>query len=404
MKILDSHIHVGLERFCETQESNFPYELCNTYENTIDLMDRHGIEQAVIVPVPHFQFNPQQSNDYVYEAYCKFPNRLIPFCRIDNNLETNLSQGFQGVKLHLLYEGIEVKGIKKELQLIEDAGVPLLLHAQFQSKVKQIEQILKIAPNLKIILAHMGRGHLYTGEQVVANAVGLRNYPNVFMDTSTVGDIKSIINACEILGYDRILYGSDYPFGKNFFQEDYNYALDINQLLNVLTPKQAEMVMGENLLRLLHLHSDEVVRVRRAKKTDCEQIMTLMEQLSETDKKYLALSSKHALIRQTIRNERHCYVAYLKGEIVGFLRESGRPSGYSLLEEIVVSPMHRNKGIASILLDYYHNAFGKNMAKTNAKNSIIIYLLQKNGYVAENPDASRIINWIRDGSSCNDNL
>ena len=400
MRILDAHTHIGLKQFCTSQESSFPYDLCNTYEDTISLMDQCQVERSVIVPIPHYQFDTKLSNAYVFEAYCKFPNRFVPFCRVDESLEKNLAQGFQGVKLHLLYEKIEVKDIKRELQIIEDAGVPLLLHAQFQDKVKQVEKILRIAPNLTVILAHMGRGHLYTGEQVVANAIGLRNYQNVFMDTSTVGEAKSIINACEILGYDRIVYGSDYPFGKNVFKEKYDYTLDINQLIDALSPQQADMIMGENLLRLLRRQSSEAVHIRRAKRSDCEQIMTMIDHIDENDKKYLAFSSKQSVIRKTIRSERHCYVALFQEKIVGFLRESGRPEGYSLLEEIVVLPLYRNRGVASALLEYYHNAFKKNMAKTNAKNFIIIHLLHKNGYIAENPDAPRIINWTRDRSNC----
>ena len=37
------------------------------------------------------------------------------------------------------------------------------------------------------------------------------------------------------------------------------------------------------------------------------------------------------------------------------------------------------------------------MAKTNASNNKMINILRKNGYIAENPDAPRIINWVRNG-------
>lgn len=401
MKIIDSHIHMGLQEFCLKAEADMPFDLCNTTENTISLMDQCDVEQAVVFPIPHNLFDVKHSNEYIYEAYRRFPTRFIPFCRIDDELAQNLSKGFQGVKLHLLYENLEIKTIKKELQMIEDAGVPLLLHALFKDKVKQVKQIIRIAPNLKIILAHMGRGHLYTGEQVIENAIGLKAYPNVFMDTSTVGDLRAIINVCEILGYDRILYGSDYPFGRNMFKEAYDYTAEPTQIMEALTQSQAEMILSGNITRLLQMHSNESVHVRRVKKSDYAEIIMIIDQLSETDKKYLALANKYSLIRQQIKNERHCYVAQLRGKIVGFLRESGRPEGYSLLEEIVVAPGLRNTGIASALLRYYHNAFPKNLAKTNSANQVIIHLLKKNGYTPENPDAPRIINWSRNGSLCN---
>lgn len=399
MKIIDCHIHMGLEDFCLDTSADMPFDLCNSVEDTIALMDQHHIEQAVVFPIPHRLFDAKRSNAYIYDAYRSYPSRFIPFCRIDNELEQNLDKGFRGVKLHLLYEDLEIKSLKKELQIIEDAGVPLVLHALFKDKVRQVKEIIKIAPNLKIILAHMGRGHLYTGEQVVENAVGLRAFPNVFVDTSTVGDLRAIINACEILGYDRVFYGSDYPFGRNMFKEAYDYDMEPRKIMDAFTPSQAEMVLRDNIARLLEQCSSENLQVRRVKKADCEELLTMIGQLSETEKKYLALSSKYALIRQQIRNERHCYVAHRKGKLVGFLRESGRPGGYSLLEEIAVSPDCRNEGIASALLHYYHNKFPQNLAKTNSANQVMIHLLKKNGYRAENPDAPRIINWTRDGSS-----
>lgn len=398
MDIIDCHMHLGLKEFCLGTASDMPFDLCNSMEDTIALMNQHHIEQAVALPIPHTHFDTKRSNAYIMEAYRQYPARLIPFCRIDEDLEQNLSKGFRGVKLHLLYEGLEMKTIKKELRMIEDAGVPLILHALFKNKVKQIEAILKIAPNLKLILAHMGRGHLYTEEQVVVNAVGLKSYPNVYMDTSTVGDLKAIINACEIIGYDRVLYGSDYPFGRNVFKEAYAYDIDSRQIMSALSPSQAEMILHDNIIRLLQQYSSECIQIRHVRKSDSEGLFTMFEHLSETDKKYLALSSKYALIRRQIRDERHCYIAQLNGKIVGFLRESGRPEGCSLLEELVVTPDCRNQGVAASLLDYYHNAFTKNLAKVNAANQVMIHLLKKYGYVADTPVAPRIINWSRNMS------
>lgn len=139
------------------------------------------------------------------------------------------------------------------------------------------------------------------------------------------------------------------------------------------------------------------VLIRRAKKADIDDVMGIFNSISSEDQKFLAYNSKASLIRQIIRSERHCYVAVYNGTIVGFLRESGRPEGFSLLEELVVLPEYRGKGIATKLINYYHKEFNKNMAKTNAANNIMKGLLTKNGYSAENPDAPRIIYWVRNG-------
>lgn len=395
MKVIDAHIHIGMQDFCENEKSEFTYDLCSSYDEIIELMDMNGIDKAIILPIPYKNFNTEKTNNYVFEAYQEYPDRLIPFCRIDEHLEENLRKGFRGVKLHLLYEDIEIKNIKKELQLIEDANVPLIVHAKFKNKVEQIKEILKYAPNINIILAHMGRGHLYTGEQTIDNALALRKYPNLYMDLSTVGDLQSILNVCEIIGYDRVIYASDYPFGKNYIGEKYNYSDELNILKQHLSDKNGEYVFHENIEGLLDLRNS--VFIRRAKKKDIDSIMKIFNSIGSEEQKFLAYNNKSSLIRQMIRSERHCYVAVYENTIIGFLRESGRPEGFSLLEEIVVLPEYRSKGIATKLLNYYHRAFHKNMAKTNAANYKIINVLSKNGYVAENPDAKRIINWVRNG-------
>ena len=395
MKIIDAHMHIGLHSFCDNENSEFPYDLCSTYDEIIRLMDANDVDKAIILPIPHKDFNTEKTNSYVFEAYQKYSDRLIPFCRIDEHLEENIRKGFRGVKLHLLYEEVDIKNIKKELQQIEDANIPIIIHAKFANKVKQIEQILKYAPNLNIILAHMGRGHLYTGEQTIDNALALKKYPNVYMDLSTVGDLQSIINVCEILGYDRVIYGSDYPFGKTFFGERYRYGDELNALKQNLSHEQSMLIFHENIERLLELKNN--IYVRRAKKTDVESIMEMFNSISSEEQKFLAYGNKATLIRQIVRSERHCYVAMYENRIVGFLRESGRPEGYSLLEEILVLPEYRGKGVATKLMNHYHRAFHKNMAKTNASNYKMRNMLSRNGYVAENPNAPRIINWVRNG-------
>lgn len=395
MKIIDAHMHIGLPSFCENKNSEFQYDLCSTYDEIIELMDANDIDKAIILPIPHKDFNIEKTNNYVFEAYKKHSDRLIPFCRIDEKLGENIDKGFRGVKLHLLYEEVDIKSIRSELQQIEDANIPIIIHAKYANKVKQIEQILQYAPNINIILAHMGRGHLYTGEQTIDNALALKRYSNVYMDLSTVGDLQSIINVCEILGYERVVFASDYPFGKNCLGKKYRYIDEIDALKRNLSHEQSELIFHENVERLLNLKND--VYIRRAKKADVESVMGLFNSISKEDQKYLAYSNKASLIRQIIRSERHCYIAVYDNMVVGFMRESGRPQNYSLLEEILVSPEWRGKGVATKMMNYYHRAFHKNMAKTNALNYKMMNMLRKNGYVAENPDAPRIINWVRNG-------
>ena len=152
----------------------------------------------------------------------------------------------------------------------------------------------------------------------------------------------------------------------------------------------------ENTYEIADTLDLEKVSVCPAKKEDLNNIFSIVDGLSLVEQKYLALKSKRTLIRQMIRRERHCHVAKYDGLVVGFFRESGRPNGFSLLEELFVAPDYRGNGIANLLMDYYHSIFKKNMAKTNSSNKGMIHILKNHGYTAVNLGASRIINWVRD--------
>jgi len=399
MKIIDTHVHVGLSDFCKNTNTDSFYNLNNDYKDFVQLMDRNHIDRAVILPIPHKDFDSDLSNDYLISAYREYPYRFIPFCRIDKKLEDNIKRGFKGAKLHLVYEEVEISQIKNELLILEEFQVPLIVHALYKDKAKQIKKMLNIAPNLIITLAHMGRGHIYTDEHVVENAIALKKNDNVYFETSTVGNISAIEEVCNIIGDDRVIFGSDFPFGKAWFKDKkpYDYKDELELFINSnISQSSIEKILYTNAYNLLDLDEkpDRII-VRKIKKSDLEQVNNLITILCEQDRKFLALEPKMSLIRQQIRNERHCYVATSENEIVGFMRESGRPEGYSLLEELLVHPEHRRQGIAKKMLRYYHRIFPKTLAKTNAKNENIMNLLKNHRYNADNPNAQRIINWTR---------
>ena len=83
MKIIDAHVHLGLPDFCTVSETDFKYNLCCTYDEVVSLMDAHNVDQVIALPIPHYQFDSQKNNNYVLEAYNHYPDRFIPFCRID---------------------------------------------------------------------------------------------------------------------------------------------------------------------------------------------------------------------------------------------------------------------------------------------------------------------------------
>lgn len=394
MKLIDSHVHIGLNRF-NLSNFKFEYDLENSYNDFINVMNKFGIQKSVIFPIPYSNFCVSKSNNYILEAHNKYPDRFIPFCRIDNNLLYNLSNGFTGVKLHLPYENFKIKDLKSQLRLIEDMNIPLIVHFSFKNKLKEIKEILKLSPNIKLIIAHMGRGNIYTNEDISHNIEALKYNDNVYFETSTIGDANIIKYSFETLGMNRIIYGSDYPFGKCTI-DSYNYIQEIDFIKNInLDNKSLEYIFYKNIENILYNPKD--ILIRRVNIGDYNTLNNFLFSniLSKEDIKFLAIDKKKLVIRSNIRKSIHCYVAVLNNNIVGFMRESGRENNYSILEELVVHPDYRKMKIANKMLLYYHRIFSKTLAKTNSKNLKIIKLLEKFNYYPDNINAKRIINWKR---------
>ncbi|MDR2116215.1 MAG: GNAT family N-acetyltransferase [Planctomycetaceae bacterium] len=405
MQIIDSHVHLGVHSHCETDGNNLPFDLYNGESVFVKTMDAVGVERAIVFPITHREFNVVRSNEYILDAYRKHPDKLIPFCRIDENLKNNLEQGFKGAKLHLVYEDLKIKDIHTALKLLEDRNVPLLLHANFDKdnpklKVQQVKEILSVVPNLFLILAHCGRGRPNTTQHVIENATVLKKYDRVYFETSTMeypltGNGEIVKQLCNILGSERILFGSDYPY-----QKDLEYANHIAWLKKIpLSESDLQKVACGNAYRLFNLEKEERIIIRRTNGNDIPLLFDIFfNELSKQDKKYLALSTK---LKYREHWEKHIitgnsvFVTTLNGKIVGYMRCFGdrKNDNKGDLWDFVVHPDCRGKGIATQMLQYLHRKFSEMFAKTDAHNVPMKSLLTKFGYTPDNPESPRVIKW-----------
>ena len=64
-------------------------------------------------------------------------------------------------------------------------------------------------PDMQLILAHAARG--FNPYHTIEGLAALRGLPNLWCDMSAVADTGACEAIIEILGHDRLLYGSDFP-------------------------------------------------------------------------------------------------------------------------------------------------------------------------------------------------
>ena len=107
-----------------------------------------------------------------------------------------------------------------------------------------------------IILAHMGSYSAYNPGIWFNEALELmKKYENVWADTSATsffifGNEKIVNKIRETVGFDRILFGSDFPA---VWGSSISYEVDVIKHCKYLTDEEKEKILGVNAANLLNL-------------------------------------------------------------------------------------------------------------------------------------------------------
>jgi len=255
MRLVDAHCHLGLESFVvrpipaeKRARPAFKDRMEQDPASLVAAMDRNGVETAVAFPFPLAEIDEVAANRYVLEAAKEYPGRIIPFALLGPEVERWIEAGARGFKQHFLLE-VERFELEDIYPRIEASGLPLIAHLPTRAIVSGAEAILRIAPGIRLIIAHMGRCVPNTSECVEENLEGLAGYPNVFFESSTVRDPAAFRRAVALLGAGRLCYGSDMPFFSHL--EGDPMASELAAMRGAgLGAAEAEAVMGGNILRL----------------------------------------------------------------------------------------------------------------------------------------------------------
>jgi uncharacterized protein len=194
-------------------------------------------------------------DQYVADYANAHPGKLIGFLSLDPTQpgwEEELRYGHQalklrGIKLMPMYAGFRPDEPRLDplWQYATDHRLPVLLHTgtTFVAQAplectlpRHLDVVATRFPEVKIIMAHLG--HPYEGECVVT----IRKHPNVYADISALHYrpfqfFHSLMLVQEYGVWDKVLFGTDYPF------TTIQATLDGLRSLN-------RMVEGTNLPRL----------------------------------------------------------------------------------------------------------------------------------------------------------
>ncbi|WP_428940132.1 amidohydrolase family protein [Fontivita pretiosa] len=167
---------------------------------------------------------------YVAEYVGRHPDTLIGFLSVDptqDGWEREMRDGHEelglrGIKLMPMYAGFFPDdhrldplwryATQKRLPVLLHTGTTFIAQAPLECTLpRRIDPVAKRFPEVKIIMAHLG--HPYEGECIAV----FRKHPNVFADISALYYrpfqlYHSLMLVQEYGVWDKVLFGTDYPF------------------------------------------------------------------------------------------------------------------------------------------------------------------------------------------------
>jgi len=260
--IIDGHTHIGLEDFLAIpipdEKLRFPAfkdRMSNTVENLINKMDQNGVAKAIAFGFPLEEIDRYKANNYVIEAWQRFPDRIVPFMLVGDDTEYWIEKGARGFKQQDILYKSERFDLIRAYNVMAEASLPMLIHFRAHRDYSVTEQAIKIlanVPKLTLIVAHMGRNMPNTGDKVKDAVSGLADYANVVFETSTVRDTATIEFAVKVVGEQRVIFGSDYPFNSVTDADPLAKEIDIINSLNLSDEVKTRIFSG-NIRTLLSL-------------------------------------------------------------------------------------------------------------------------------------------------------
>lgn len=199
-----------------------------------------------------FKIFTKPNNDLVATAIDRFPDRFLGWVAVNPLISESMEEvefylnkpGFIGVKAHPFMHQYSIKELAPIAKMCELKGIPMIIH--LSSEPDSYKYLPENFPKLKLIYAHAGLPFWKKLWKYV------KDQPNVYVDTSSDYLNQSIVKkAVETLGYRKVLYGCDGPYGMKKINE-YDYSAKKSWIDSLQIPdNQKEYILGKNFLGLI---------------------------------------------------------------------------------------------------------------------------------------------------------
>jgi len=226
-------------------------------------MERAGIDKTLVWLKPDYKGTEIEGhNRYVYDAVQKYPDKLIgfgwadPTVSVEHALEMvrvcTEEYGLHGVKMNGAQNNYIIDDPQIALPVAEaiaKTGKAIAFHvgpdAYERTHPFRAANIARMYPEMPVLMVHMGMTDVDMNRAVIEMA---QQCPNMYLIGSAT-TYKAVVNAINVLGAERVLFGTDDPFQwPHVVRAMYDAALD-----GIVSEEEKALVMGGNLARVLGL-------------------------------------------------------------------------------------------------------------------------------------------------------
>lgn len=283
-KIIDAHSHLWLRQdtswngmpvrtlkngrsFFLTEEVQmvppFMIDGVNSAEVFLSNMNYAQVGGAVVVQ----EFIDGIQNDYLAKVKSDYPERFFVFGMCDyfkpgfyDTAASLIDSGFKGIAIPghrlILSDGrvnLNSPEMMKMFHLMEDKGIVLsLCLAENNLQNGEIKEVIEECPRLKIAIGHFGMVTAPGWEDQIKLALN----DNVMIESGGItwlfnkefypfnGAVRAIREAIDMVGADKLMWGSDYP--RTITAITYKMSYDFILKTNDLTDREKRLFLGEN--------------------------------------------------------------------------------------------------------------------------------------------------------------
>ncbi len=237
MEIIDSHTHWG---------PSVSLGISVTTGELLRQARESGVDRIVIFPFPSQALADEGINGELLDEARRIP-QFIPYYYIPDDLRPiPRERGFSGGKWHWTrgisdcssnYKVLDDPALPEFLKQSEDVGLPLIVEEELEFTVA----LAKRSGKLNLIIPHLGM----LGGNPLDFLAAFKGNERIYFDTA-LAQPHTIRRFVEEVGAERILFGSDIPFG--------TMKYELRKVLSLpLTDGGKEAILGGNLRRLTGL-------------------------------------------------------------------------------------------------------------------------------------------------------